>query len=232
MKLIELRYVLKIVILIGMFACPFRFFPQHKINLSGETKGGITQRIEYVSNRGGNEIDFITEVNLDKSPVDPSAYTSYFISVQNERETVATPFASQDGEIIRNERSPGYNLETVYKAQSQALQSNEFDSPFFIAAGLLKNAFGKGNVAEKGGELFKFGGSAGRHMTNKNRSVPIQILDQAIKGSNGVVDPKGSRALMHTTEMWKNGKAYNLEILYDKPTNTIWHFKYSPIKSK
>lgn len=83
-------------------------------------------------------------------------------------------------------------------------------------------------AAKTGKELFKFGGSAGRHMADKNRAVPIQILEQEIKGSKGVVDPKGSRALMHTTEMFKNGKTYNLEVLYDKATNTIWHFKYWP----
>lgn len=65
-------------------------------------------------------------------------------------------------------------------------------------------------------------------MANPGRAVPVQILEQAIKGSKGVADPRGSRALMHTTEMWKNGKAYNLEVLYDKATNSIWHFKYWP----
>jgi len=195
-------------------------------------KGGIVQRIEYVSNKGGNEIDFITEVNLDKSAVESGAYNSYFIPVKNEKQTLSTPFASQDGEIIRSERSPGYNLDVTYKVQSQALQSNDFDSPFFIAGGFLKNAVGKGSVGKQGKELFKFGGSAGRHMVDKNRAVPIQILEQTINGSKGISDPKGSRALLHTSEMWKNGKAYNLEVLYDKPTNTIWHFKYSPKKFK
>ena len=28
------------------------------------------------------------------------------------------------------------------------------------------------------------------------------------------------------TKMWKNGIEYKLEILYDKKSNTIWHFKY------
>ena len=67
-------------------------------------------------------------------------------------------------------------------------------------------------------------------MAEKGRAVPIQILEQTIKGSKGVIDPRGSRALMHTTKMWKNGKAYNLEVLYDEATNSIWHFKYSPVK--
>lgn len=86
-------------------------------------------------------------------------------------------------------------------------------------------------IAAKGGkELFKFGGSAGRHMAEPGRAVPVQILEQAIKGSKGVADPKGSRALMHSVEMFRNGKPYKLDVLYDKATNTIWHFQYSPIK--
>ena len=95
----------------------------------------------------------------------------------------------------------------------------------------LKALF-KGAAKGGGKELFNFSVSAkvAEHMTNPGRAVPVQILEQAIKGSRGVADPRGSRALMHTIEMWKNGKAYNLEVLYDKTTNYIWHFKYSPIK--
>lgn len=75
-------------------------------------------------------------------------------------------------------------------------------------------------------ELFNFSTKAAEHMAQKERAVPIQILQQAIKGTKGVIDPRGSKALMHTTKIWKNGKLYNLEVLYDKATNSIWHFKY------
>ncbi len=72
------------------------------------------------------------------------------------------------------------------------------------------------STAAKGGkELFNFSTKAAEHMANPSRAVPIQILEQTIKSSKGVLDPRGSRALMHTTEMFKNGKAYNLEF-HDK----------------
>jgi len=88
-----------------------------------------------------------------------------------------------------------------------------------------------GEAAAKGGkELFNFSTKAAEHMANPGRAVPVQILEQAIKGSKGLADPRGSRALMYTTKMFKNGKAYNLEVLYDKATNSIWHFQYSAIK--
>ena len=83
-------------------------------------------------------------------------------------------------------------------------------------------------VAKEGEELFNFSTKAAEHMANPGRAVPVQILEQAIKGSKGLADPRGSQALMHTTEMFKNGKAYNLEVLYDKASNSIWHFMYSP----
>lgn len=104
----------------------------------------------------------------------------------------------------------------------------------FARIGSLKNAFGTlkniFNNAKQGKELFNFSAKAAEHMANPGRAVPVQILEQAIKGSKGLADPRGSRALMYTAEMFKNGKAYNLEVLYDKATNSIWHFQYRPIK--
>lgn len=67
---------------------------------------------------------------------------------------------------------------------------------------------------------------AGR-MENPGRFVPVQTLQNAIKSTKGLADPKGSDALMHYTEMFKNGKQYNLEVLYDGATNTVFHFKYT-----
>lgn len=90
---------------------------------------------------------------------------------------------------------------------------------------------GKGLVehgSEK--ELFNFSEKAALHMANPGRAVPVQILEQAIKSSKGVIDKQGSEALMHTVEMIKNGKSYELEVLYHESSNSIWHFQYSPIK--
>ncbi len=76
-------------------------------------------------------------------------------------------------------------------------------------------------AASKGEELFIFNTKAAEHMEEKGRAVPVQILKKAINISKGMAAPRGSRALIHTTKMWKNGKAYNLEVLYDKTTNSI-----------
>ncbi len=83
--------------------------------------------------------------------------------------------------------------------------------------------------AAKGGgkELYNFGKTAAQHMTEPGRKVPLQLMDDVLKTTKGLPDPGGSRALMHYSPMWKNGTQYNLEILYDQTTNSIWHFKYT-----
>lgn len=63
-------------------------------------------------------------------------------------------------------------------------------------------------------------------MNNASRFVPVQTLKQAIIKGVSRPDPQGSKALMYYTTMYKNGKKYNLEVLYDSATNTILHFKY------
>ena len=63
-------------------------------------------------------------------------------------------------------------------------------------------------------------------MNNPARSAPISILKHAITNTDGVLDPKGAKGLMHYTQVIRNGKKYNLEVLYDKATNTIMHFNY------
>ncbi|ASA57927.1 hypothetical protein [Vibrio gazogenes] len=61
-----------------------------------------------------------------------------------------------------------------------------------------------------------------KHMEDAGRHVPVEILKDAIKSTNGVPDPRGSGATMH-----KNDKKYNLEVLYDEATNTVYHFEYA-----
>lgn len=77
-----------------------------------------------------------------------------------------------------------------------------------------------------GKEFYNFGRSAAEHMADPDRYVPIDILDQVIEDRIIGPDPKGSRALMYYGELWKNETLYTIEVLYDKTTNSIWHFLY------
>ena len=60
------------------------------------------------------------------------------------------------------------------------------------------------------------------HMGERGRQVPIKTLQDAIKYSEALPDTRGWRATMT-----KNGKLYNLEVLYDKASNTVYHSEYA-----
>jgi hypothetical protein len=86
-----------------------------------------------------------------------------------------------------------------------------------------------GIVASNERALLNFTGTAGKHMYEVERRIPMHILDKVIKSPMAIVkDPRGaSNAMMHYSQVWKNGRLYNVEVLYEKTTNTISHFRYS-----
>ena len=114
-----------------------------------------------------------------------------------------------------------FRMKNHFKILSMAVESGS------AARGTGKAFYKSSDV---GKELYNFGGSAAQHMNEYGRFVPVQILDMAIKGSKGVPDTRGSSALRHTVEMMRNGKSYKLEVLYDKQTNSIWHFVYKELR--
>lgn len=79
----------------------------------------------------------------------------------------------------------------------------------------------------QGKERYKFTGTTIEQMQKASRKIPIQIIDEIIKNPMFVTaDPQGTNALMHYSRMWKNGKLYNVEVLYNQNTNQILHFLY------
>jgi hypothetical protein len=84
-------------------------------------------------------------------------------------------------------------------------------------------------VPANGKELINFTDVTARHLCEEARRVPMQILNNIIKFPTAVVkDPKGaSNAIMYYSQIWKNKKLYNAEVLYDTSSNTIMHFRYS-----
>ena len=65
------------------------------------------------------------------------------------------------------------------------------------------------------------------HMDEAERAVPVEILKEAIATGTHEPDPCGSSAIMYYTTIHKNGKKYNLEVLYNPDSNTVFHFKYT-----
>ena len=72
-----------------------------------------------------------------------------------------------------------------------------------------------------------FSAKPSKHMDDYARSVSVQVLQETIKTGKSIPDPRGSSAKMYYKVIEKNGKKYNLEVLYDVKTNTVWHFKYT-----
>ena len=73
----------------------------------------------------------------------------------------------------------------------------------------------------------KFTETTAERMGDPNRFVPMQILRKAIESGLERPDPQGTEAMMYYTKMFRNGSPYNLEVLYDKATNIVLHFKYT-----
>lgn len=55
----------------------------------------------------------------------------------------------------------------------------------------------------------------------------MQTIKDVIAKGNGLPDPQGSSATMYYSKIYKNGKPYNIEVLYDKASNTVYHFEYT-----
>ncbi|EOL45075.1 T7SS effector LXG polymorphic toxin [Enterococcus caccae] len=87
-------------------------------------------------------------------------------------------------------------------------------------------AKGSSGAKSSGEDIFNYTNKVNEHMANPDRAVPAQTLKEAIKGGTPMPDPRGSSATMYYSEIYINGKKYNFEVLYDKATNTIYHFKY------
>jgi hypothetical protein len=90
---------------------------------------------------------------------------------------------------------------------------------------LIDNTMGVegGNLLDKN---INFSVTAAKHMDNPNRYIPVQLMKDVIENSKSIPDPRGSNALMYYDVFYRTNKKYNIEVLYDKPSNTIYHFEY------
>lgn len=90
------------------------------------------------------------------------------------------------------------------------------------------NAWLEQNQAAKSTPLLNFTSTTYNHMQDPSRYVPVTVLYQAITNGVSLSDPQGSgNKMMYYDVITRNGKQYNLEVLYDESTNTVYHFKYT-----
>ena len=85
-----------------------------------------------------------------------------------------------------------------------------------------------GWVSTSGKGTYNFAWKPYVHMQSRDRKVPIQILDEVIKNPmHTAPDPQGSKAVFYYSRIWRGEKEYNIEVLYHKGLNEIFHFKYN-----
>ncbi|PPA86076.1 hypothetical protein C4A75_05600 [Brevibacillus laterosporus] len=92
---------------------------------------------------------------------------------------------------------------------------------------IIGSIFNKGKGFSKLDEGLNFAAKAAQHMGEAGRFVPVQIQQAVIKYGKGFADPRGSQAKMYYDIIYRNGKKYNIEVLYDAATNTVYHFEYA-----
>ncbi len=82
---------------------------------------GQVQKVEYVSDKGGDKMDFITEVNMDVPMMYANSTKEYFTAVEKSESKVSTNFGSRHGATYTTYRGPGYRHDVKYKAQSNGI---------------------------------------------------------------------------------------------------------------
>ena len=91
-------------------------------------------------------------------------------------------------------------------------------------AGTLENLV---DTATSLAKDLKFTGTTAGRMEDAAQHVPKEILAEAIKFGKKVPDPQGVvGAEKYVIEMFKNGKKYELEVVYRELDKTILHFLY------
>ena len=81
----------------------------------------------------------------------------------------------------------------------------------------------------KNNQIFHFTDTTLKHMHEPGRWVPTSLMKEVIEHPLAVVpDPRNAiQAKMYYSQISKNGKLYNIEVLYDPIENEISHFKYT-----
>lgn len=87
-------------------------------------------------------------------------------------------------------------------------------------------AAGDGGVAALASQI-QFTATTASRQALGSRRVPLQTLAQAILKGRRMADPQNAPgAIKIVQEIYKNGKKYNLEIIYREADKTILHFLY------
>ena len=197
---------------------PYNYTMQNPINLVDPTgmapedndhewdrywKNGQVVKTVRTGFNGGDKVDFVNEIDLDKSVMFSNTSTTV-MPVKHESATVDTNISAQDGNLFYATREPGYNLTVTYKGKSQAIEAMGFDSPFFVVGG-LSNLFTK-TTAAKG--VMNTSEIHFMQSSIKNTTGNYTVLGNAESLANGSLNPNVLRM-----NVWKDasGKVWTLD---------------------
>lgn len=108
--------------------------------------------------------------------------------------------------------------EQVYVDAQEVVAKNKADQ---LAADIVKEGIIEGK------EPFKFVDGALDHIMEPHRKIPIATMQDVIQNPMHVIkDPRGTSASKYFSQIWKDGKLYNAELVFDKSTNEVLHFLY------
>src|SRR5690606_2995904 len=87
--------------------------------------------------KGGDKVDYITNVDMDRVPYADGVKEEVKF-VEKTESYISTNLSHLNGSTFSTARGPGYRHDDKYKAQSQAIEPMGFDSPFFVVGGVAK----------------------------------------------------------------------------------------------
>lgn len=209
----------------------------------GGRAGATTAAINNLANalRGNNQ-GYVGNRTVNAPDRMTAGWQSPFISERDPKTLCGSPSpfegtlgyrsGYQTGKGAQNRN--GFSLGSFVKDTVVGFLTGGLSSVAFYGAGkaveALQNSVRsvhKSGIISNLDDGLNFSNKALEHMGESGRQVPIQTLQDAIRYGEAMPDPRGSNATMYYTTMYKNGKMYNLEVLYDEVSNTVYHFEYA-----
>lgn len=219
---------------------------------SNQVKDVIKNKSKFHSKQVDKSLSDATDVYLDKNQMNFGASAEFQTAVQQYYERLShlawwsgTPaFERLDRLVINN---PGVDDKWSLKLSianirdafggSMSILTTSANVALGIAAGAIGPQTGqgpKGTFSSNSQQLlvesqagFKFTNTTIKQFVDPSRTVSATDLRRTV-GSKAYTDPQGaSGTSAYYSTILRNGKSYNLKVIYHQESNTIFHFHYS-----
>jgi RHS repeat-associated protein len=218
---------------------------------SNEIKSVIKDKRTYRSDQVTNNLnkavlDYIDKNNLSFGAAAEfqEAVTEYYHGLEAVALYNKSDFEKLDRSVINNKSVSNYqtvNISVGMMRESHAnlwqFMGTSSEVAFFVASMGVGIRPGGGPRAPFSSNAqqsivesqagFKFTGTTIKRYVDPSRTVAASDLRRAV-GGTPYTDPQGAAgASAYYTTILRNGKSYNLKVIYNQETNTIFHFHYS-----